>query len=154
VDKANTWLFHTFTRYVGAWNQRFMSANTSPKVELLLGLKQSQPWSNARDVRQHKSVDTCLDLPNKLIWQYHVIPTHLMELWWNFSPCLGRLKDGAFHLSLLLSLFPESIGDNMILWFLNIGHTCTLFGMLFLTLAQQLFILILLSVGWICGTHG
>jgi hypothetical protein len=49
--------------------------------------------------------------------------------------------------ALLLSLFPESIGDNMILWFLNIGHSCTLFGLLFLTLAQQLFILILLSVG-------
>jgi hypothetical protein len=25
---VNTWLFHTFTRHVGAWNQRFMSANS------------------------------------------------------------------------------------------------------------------------------
>jgi hypothetical protein len=42
VDKANTWLFHTFTRYVDTSNRRFMSANTSPKLELLLVLEQSE----------------------------------------------------------------------------------------------------------------
>jgi hypothetical protein len=31
-----------------------MSANTSPKLELLLVLEQSQTLSNARDARQHK----------------------------------------------------------------------------------------------------
>jgi hypothetical protein len=29
-----------------------------------------------------------------------VIPTYLMELWWNFSPYLGRLKDEIFYLCL------------------------------------------------------
>jgi hypothetical protein len=33
----------------------------------------------------------------------------------------------------------------MILWFLNIRHSDTLFGMWFLTLAQQIILLILLS---------
>jgi hypothetical protein len=42
VDKVNTWLFHTFTRHVGAWNRCFMSTNTSPKLKLLLILEQSQ----------------------------------------------------------------------------------------------------------------
>jgi hypothetical protein len=37
-----------------------------------------------------------------------------------------------------------------ILWFLNIRHSCTLFGMSFLTSAQQLFRLILPSIGsWV-----
>jgi hypothetical protein len=36
----NTWLFYTFTRHVGAENRCFMSANTSPKLELLLVLEQ------------------------------------------------------------------------------------------------------------------
>jgi hypothetical protein len=31
--------------------------------------------------------------------------------------------------SLLLSLFLKSIGENMIIWFLNIRHSGTLFGM-------------------------
>jgi hypothetical protein len=52
--------------------------------------------------------------------------------------------------SLQLSLFLKSIGENMIamiLWFLNIRHSGTLFGMWFLTLAQQMFLLILPSKG-------
>jgi hypothetical protein len=50
----------------------------------------------------------------------------------------------------LPSLFLKSIGENMIamiLWFLNISDPGTLFGMWFLTLAQQLFLLILPSIG-------
>jgi hypothetical protein len=46
-------------------------------------------------------------------------------------------------MSLLLSLFLKSIGENMItmvLWFLNIRHSCTLFDMWFLTSAQQMFL--------------
>jgi hypothetical protein len=53
-------------------------------------------------------------------------------------------------LSLLLSLLLKSIRENMIaviLWFLNIRHSGTLFGMLFLTLAQQMLLLILSSKG-------
>jgi hypothetical protein len=91
-----------------------------------------------QEMRGNTSVDTCLDLLNKLMWSYLAVPTHLMELWWNFPPCLGRLNDGTFHLSLLPILFLKSIGENiiaMILWFLNIRHSDTLFGMWFLTLA-------------------
>jgi hypothetical protein len=53
-------------------------------------------------------------------------------------------------MSLLLSLFLKSIGENMIsmiLWFLNIRHLDTLFGMWLLTSAQQMFLLILPSKG-------
>jgi hypothetical protein len=53
-------------------------------------------------------------------------------------------------MSLLLSLFLKSIGEKMIatlLWFLNIKHSGTLFGMWFLTSAQQMFLLILPSKG-------
>jgi hypothetical protein len=52
--------------------------------------------------------------------------------------------------SLLLSLFLKSIGENriaMILWFLNIWHSGILFGMWFLTSAQQMFLHILPSKG-------
>jgi hypothetical protein len=64
-----------------------MGANKSPKLELLLVLKQSQNKSNARDARQQKC---------RHMWSYLVVPTYLMVLWWNFSPCLGWLKDGTF----------------------------------------------------------
>jgi hypothetical protein len=45
--------------------------------------------------------------------------------------------------SLLLSLFLKSIGDNMvtkITWFLNLRHSGTLFSVCFLTSAQQMFL--------------
>jgi hypothetical protein len=42
----------------------------------------------------------------------------------------------------------------MILWFLNFGYSGTLFGMWFLTLAQQLFLLIISSIGWILELMG
>jgi hypothetical protein len=53
-------------------------------------------------------------------------------------------------MSLLLSLFLKSIGEKimaMILWFLNIRHSSTRFGMWFLTSGQQMFLLILPSKG-------
>jgi hypothetical protein len=53
-------------------------------------------------------------------------------------------------MSLLLGLFLKSIRENMIamiLWFLNIRHSGNLFGMWFLTLTQQLSLLILPSIG-------
>jgi hypothetical protein len=111
-----------------------------------------------QEMQGNTNVDTCLNLPNKLMWSYLAVPTHLMELSWNFSPCLGRLKDETFRLCLsYLATFWKSIGENMIamiLWFLNIRHSYTLFGMWFLTLAQQLLLLILPSICWICGAHG
>jgi hypothetical protein len=57
--------------------------------------------------------------------------------------------------SLLLSFFLKSIGENMIamiLWFLNIRQSDALFGMWCLTSAQQLVLLILPSVGSAKGT--
>jgi hypothetical protein len=51
---------------------------------------------------------------------------------WNFS-----------SVSLLLGLFFKSIGENMvtkIIWFLNLRHSGTLFGVCFLTSAQQIFL--------------
>jgi hypothetical protein len=85
-------------------------------------------------------------------------------------PCCPYLPHGAFveffsffwvverwtlsSLSLLLSLFLKSIGEKVILWFLNIRHSGTLFGMWFIALAQQVFLFILPSKGQICGAHG
>jgi hypothetical protein len=59
--------------------------------------------------------------------------------------------------SLLFILFLKSIGEKMIamiLWFLNIRHSGTLFCMWFLTSSQQMFLLILPSKSYICGAHG
>jgi hypothetical protein len=53
-------------------------------------------------------------------------------------------------MSLLLSLFFKSIGENMIAmipWFLNIRHSGTLFVVWFLTSAQPLLLFILPSKG-------
>jgi hypothetical protein len=101
-----------------------------------------------QEIRDNTSVDPYLDLPNGLMRPYLGVPTYLMELWWNFSPCLGQLKDGTIRLCLsYLASSLKSIEENMILWFLNIRHLGTLFGMWFLTSAQQLFCLILPSIG-------
>jgi hypothetical protein len=53
-----------------------------------------------QNMRGNTSVDTCLELPNKLMWSYLAVPTYLMELWWNFLPCLGQLKGETFRLCL------------------------------------------------------
>jgi hypothetical protein len=44
-----------------------------------------------QEMQDNTTVDTRLDLPNKLVWPYLAVPTYLMELWWNFSPYLGQL---------------------------------------------------------------
>jgi hypothetical protein len=147
---VTTWLFYTFTQHVGALNWHFMSTNTSLKLKLLLILKQSQTWSNARDLRQHK----CRPM-RKLTKRINMaIPCgpylphgafcgifHLVLGGWKVEPF--------FHVSPTYLLL-KSIGENtitMILWFLNIRHSGTLFGMWFPTSAQQMFHLILLSKG-------
>jgi hypothetical protein len=81
-----------------------------------------------QEIRDNTSVDLCLDLPNELMRPYLAVPTLLMEFLWNFPPCLGQLKDGTFHpfFSYLASSL-KLIGENMILWFLNIRHSGTLF---------------------------
>jgi hypothetical protein len=60
-----------------------------------------------------------------------------------FSPYLERLKGGTFRPCLPLTLFLKSIGENMvtmIIWFLNLRNSCTLFDVCFLTSAQHIFI--------------
>jgi hypothetical protein len=135
----------------------FMSANTSPKLELLLVLDQSQPWSSVGHARQHKCrhmfrltkyinvvIPCCPYSPHRALVDFFTFPWAIER--WNLS-----------SVSLLLRSFLKLIGENMIamiLRFLNIRHSCTLFGMWFLTSAQQLFLLILPSIGSICGAHG
>jgi hypothetical protein len=102
-----------------------------------------------QEIRDNTSVDPCLDLPNGLMRPYLAVPTYLMELWWNFLSYLGWLKDETFHLYLsYLASSLKSIRENMILWFLNIRHSGTLFGLWFLTSAQQLKSCILPAKGW------
>jgi hypothetical protein len=90
-----------------------------------------------QEIRDNTSVDPYSDLSNELMWPYLTVPTYLLELfvkfftlsylveWWNLS-----------FVSLLLSLFLKSTGENMItmiLWFF--------------TLAQPMFLFILPSKG-------
>jgi hypothetical protein len=144
---VNVGLFHIFTRHVGAWNWCFMSANTNPKLKLLLVLVQSQTWSNARDSRQHK----CWPLL-KLTKQINVaipcgpyLPHEPFVEFFTLSWAVERWILSS--VSLLHSLFLKLIGEKMILWFLNIRHSDTLFGMWFLTSAQQMFLFFLPSKG-------
>jgi hypothetical protein len=120
-----------------------MSANTSPKLELSLILEQSQTRSNARNSRQHKcrlmlrltrrinaAIPCGLYLPHGAFVEFFTFSCSV-ERWNLLSVCL------------LLSLFLKSIGENMvtmILWFPNLRLSGTLFGMCFLTSAQQIFL--------------
>jgi hypothetical protein len=114
-----------------------------PKLKLLLILEESQTWCNAWNLGQHK----CR-------------PLFKLTKWINVAILCDRyLPQGAFvefftlscavegwnllSVSLLLSLFLKSIGENMvtkIIWFLNLRHSGTPFGVCFLTSAQQLFL--------------
>jgi hypothetical protein len=85
------------------------------------------------------------------MWPYLAVPTYLMGLFVEFFTSSWAVERwNLSSISLLLSLFLKSIGENMIimiLWFLNIRHLGTLFSMWFLTSAQQMFLLILPSKG-------
>jgi hypothetical protein len=80
-----------------------------------------------------------------------MVPTYLMELFVEFFTSSWTVERwNLSSVSLLLSLFLKSIGENMvtmILWFLNIRHLNTLFGMWFLTSAQPMLLFILPSKG-------
>jgi hypothetical protein len=77
---------------------------------------------------------------------YLVFPIYLMELFMEFFTLSWAVERwNLSSVSLLLSHFLKSIRENMIQWFLNIRHSGTLFGMWFLTSAQQMFLLILPS---------
>jgi hypothetical protein len=91
-------------------------------------------------------MDPCLDLPNGLMRPYHAVPTYLMELFVKFSTLSWAVERwNLSFVSFPLSLFLKSNGENMIIWFLNIRHSGTLFCMWFLTSAQQMLLLILPS---------
>jgi hypothetical protein len=75
------------------------AATHPPSLNFCSSLSKAKPEA-MYEMSGNTSVDTCLDLPNKLMWPYLTVPTYLMELWLNFSPCLGRLKDETFHLCL------------------------------------------------------
>ena len=121
-----------------------------PSLNFCSSSRKAKPEA-MQEIRNITSVEPCLDLPNGLMRPYLAVPTYLMELfvefftsswvveWWNLS-----------SVSLLLSCFLKSIREKMIamiLWFLNIGHSGTLFYMWFLTSGQQMFLLILPSKG-------
>jgi hypothetical protein len=143
-------VIYTFSRLVGAWNQCFMRANTSPKLKLLLMLGQSQTWSSAKNSRKHKcsplfkltkrinvAIPCSLYLPHGAFVEFFTLSWAVER--WNLS-----------SVSLLLSLLLKSIRENlitMVLWFLNIRHSDSLFGMWFLTSDQQMFPFILPSRG-------
>jgi hypothetical protein len=80
------------------------------------------------------------------MWPYLAVPTYLMELFVEFFTSSWAVERwNLSSVSLLLSLFLKSIGENMItmiLWFLNIRHSGTLFGVWFLILAQPMFLFI------------
>jgi hypothetical protein len=69
-----------------------------------------------------------------------VDPTYLIELLWKKITLSWAVERwNLSSVSLLLSLLLKSIGDNMvtkIIWFLNLSHLGTLFGVCFLTSAQ------------------
>jgi hypothetical protein len=93
-----------------------------------------------QEIRDNTSVHPCSNLPNKSMWPYLAVPTYLMELFMEFFTSYWAVERwNLSSVSLLLSLFLKLIGENMItiiLWFINIRHSDTLFGMWFLTSAQ------------------
>jgi hypothetical protein len=93
-----------------------------------------------QEIRDNTSVDSCSNLPNESMWLYLVVLIYLMELFVEyFTSSLAVERWNLSSVSLLLRLFLKLIGENMIimiLWFLNIRHSSTIFGMWFLTSAQ------------------
>jgi hypothetical protein len=70
-----------------------MSTNTPPSLNFCSSSRKAKPEA-MQEMRGSTSVDTCLDLSNL------TVPSYLMEIWSNFSPCLGQLKDGTFRVCL------------------------------------------------------
>jgi hypothetical protein len=84
-----------------------------------------------QEIQDNISVDPCSNLPNESVWSYLVVPTYLIELFVEFFTTSWRVERwNISSMSLLLSLILKSIGETMItmiLWFLNIRHSGTLF---------------------------
>jgi hypothetical protein len=81
-------------------------------------------------IRDNTSIDPCLELQNGLMRPYLVVPTYLMELFVEFFTLSWAVERwNLSSVSFLVSLFLNSIGENMIQWSLNIRHSGTIFGM-------------------------
>jgi hypothetical protein len=69
-----------------------------------------------QEIRDNTTVDPCLDLPNGLMRPYLVVPTYLVELFVEFFTSSWAVERwNLLSVSLLLSLFLKSNGENMIL---------------------------------------
>jgi hypothetical protein len=69
-----------------------------------------------QEIRDNTIVDPCLYLPNRLMRPYLAFPTYLMDLFVEFFTLSGVVERwNLSFMSLLLSLFLKSIGENMIL---------------------------------------
>jgi hypothetical protein len=97
-----------------------------------------------QEIRDNTSVDLCSNLPNESMWSYLEDPTYLIEVFVKFFTSSWAVERwNLSSVSLLRSLFLKSVGENMIIMilrFLNIRHSGTLFGMWFLTSAQPMFL--------------
>jgi hypothetical protein len=117
----------------------FCSSSSKAKPEAM-----QEIWDNT-------SVDPCSILPNESMWPYLIVPTYLMELFMEFFTSSWVVERwNLLSMSLQHGLFLKSIGENsitMILWFLNIRHSGSLFHMWFLTPTQQMFLVVLPSRG-------
>jgi hypothetical protein len=100
-----------------------------PSLNICLSSSKARPEA-MQEIQDNTSVDPCLDIPKESMWPYLTVPTYIMELLWNFSPRLGRLKGVTFCpcLSYLASFLNQLERITMILWFLNISHLGTFFG--------------------------
>jgi hypothetical protein len=71
-----------------------------------------------QEIRDNTSIDPCLDVPNRLMRSYLVVPTYLMELFVVFFTLPWAVERwNLSSVSLLLRLFLKSIGENMILYY-------------------------------------
>jgi hypothetical protein len=86
-----------------------------PSLNIFSSSSKAKPKA-MQEIRDNTIVDPCLDLPNGLMRPYLVVPTYLMEFFVEFftlSWAVERWKLSS--VSLLLSVFLKSIGENMIL---------------------------------------
>jgi hypothetical protein len=69
-----------------------------------------------QEILDNTSVDPCLHLPNGLMRPYLAVPTYLMDIFMEFFTLSWVVERwNLSSVSLLLSLFLKSIGENMIL---------------------------------------
>jgi hypothetical protein len=68
-----------------------------------------------QEIQDNTNIDPCSNLPNESMWPYLAVPNYLMELFVEFFTLSWVVERWNFSsVSLLLSLFLKSIGENMI----------------------------------------